>query len=362
MLHHFSPLFHMGPAKRDHIPAFRTALGVAIPMFTLLTLGRLDLAIYASFGAFTGVYGRHATRAMRLEHHILAGIALTLSVTLGATIAWFSLSPWILLLVSSVTSSVWATIALATDMKPTGSVFVIFSVAAVGSLDDPVHPLLAFAIAGGAALVCLLLGQLSHLIGEGPGGDVHAPERPNRAPDAGPVPRRRLRVEASRFFFSPLLAGTIGLISVTLIDPLSHFYWAMVAAVAPLVNSRFKVQYYRAIERVLGTLSGIAITGFLLSHSLQGWQIVVWIVVLQYLTEMYVTRNYTIAASFITPTALLMIQTVQAAPVGPMLLARTAETALGALAALTIIAVGYVRTYPSVVRPSRGAKAQSPRQ
>ena len=57
-----------------------------------------------------------------------------------------------------------------------------------------------------------------------------------------------------------------------------------------------------------------------------------------------------------------MIQTVQAAPVGPMLLARTAETALGALAALTIIAVGYVRTYPSVVRPSRGAKAQSPRQ
>ena len=35
---------------------------------------------------------------------------------------------------------------------------------------------------------------------------------------------------------------------------------------------------------------------------MQGWQIVVWIVILQYLTEMYVTRNYTIAASFITPT------------------------------------------------------------
>lgn len=48
---------------------------------------------------------------------------------------------------------------------------------------------------------------------------------------------------------------------------------------------------------------------------MQGWQIVVWIVILQYLTEMYVTRNYTIAASFITPPALLMVQTVEASPV-----------------------------------------------
>ena len=33
---------------------------------------------------------------------------------------------------------------------------------------------------------------------------------------------------------------------------------------------------------------------------MQGWQIVVWIVILRSLTEMYVTRNYTITASFIT--------------------------------------------------------------
>ena len=92
----------MGPAQRDHIPAFRTALGVAIPMFTLLALGRLDLAIYANFGAFTGVYGRHTTRATRLKHHVLSGIALTLMVTLGATIAWYGLSPWILLVVTSL--------------------------------------------------------------------------------------------------------------------------------------------------------------------------------------------------------------------------------------------------------------------
>lgn len=127
----------------------------------------------------------------------------------------------------------------------------------------------------------------------------------------------------------------------------------MVAAVAPLVNSRFKMQYSRAIERVLGTLTGFAVVGFLLSHPMQGWQIVVWIVILRSPTEMYVTRNYTITASFITPTALLMVQTVEASPIWPMLLARTAETVIGAFAALAVIAVGDVHRYLEVVLPRR---------
>lgn len=68
---------------------------------------------------------------------------------------------------------------------------------------------------------------------------------------------------------------------------------------------------------------------------------------------MYVTRNYTIAATFITPKALLMIQVVDTAPIAPMLLARTAETVIGAIAALVIIAVSYVRKHPGVVLPGR---------
>lgn len=122
-------------------------------MFAPLANGRLDLAIYANLGAFTGVYGRHTRRSTRLRHRILAGIALTLSVTPGATMAWLDLSPWVLIVVTSLVSSAWATTALAADMKPTGSVFVIFSVAAVGSRNNPVHPALAFAIDGSAALL-----------------------------------------------------------------------------------------------------------------------------------------------------------------------------------------------------------------
>ena len=140
---------------------------------------------------------------------------------------------------------------------------------------------------------------------------------------------------------------------MTIFDPLTHSYWAMVAAVAPLVNSRFKMQYYLAIERVLGTSHRIAVAGFLLSYPMQGWQIVVWIVILQSVTEVYVTHNYTITVSFITPTALLMVRTVEVSPTWPILLARTAEIVIGAFAALVVVAVGYVRKYPEVVLPRR---------
>ncbi|EPD70929.1 hypothetical protein HMPREF1219_00224 [Corynebacterium pyruviciproducens ATCC BAA-1742] len=75
------------------------------------------MAIYANFGAFTGVYGRHMTRQVRLKHHVLADIALTTSVTVGAIMAWLDLSPWALMIVTALVSSVWATIALAADMK-----------------------------------------------------------------------------------------------------------------------------------------------------------------------------------------------------------------------------------------------------
>lgn len=47
-------MFSIAPGNKDHHPALRCAVGVFVPLFTLVLLGRLDLAIFASFGAFTG--------------------------------------------------------------------------------------------------------------------------------------------------------------------------------------------------------------------------------------------------------------------------------------------------------------------
>lgn len=58
-------------ANKDHHPALRCAVGVFVPLFMLVLLGRLDLAIFASFGAFTGIYGRREPHGIRFAQRMV---------------------------------------------------------------------------------------------------------------------------------------------------------------------------------------------------------------------------------------------------------------------------------------------------
>lgn len=93
----------------------------------------------------------------------------------------------------------------------------------------------------------------------------------------------------------------------------------------------------RGLHRVVGTALGVVTTAFLLSFPSEPWQLVVWVVVLQFLAEMYVLRNYAFALLFITPLALLMVQLGHTQPVGPMLQARVLETVIGAVVGLAMV-------------------------
>ncbi|MDN6303373.1 MAG: FUSC family protein, partial [Brachybacterium sp.] len=111
-------------------------------------------------------------------------------------------------------------------------------------------------------------------------------------------------------------------------------YWAQIAAIAPLSAPGRTLQVERGLHRIIGTTLGIVTTAFLLSFPAQPWQLVVWVVVLQFLAEMYVLRNYSFALLFITPLALLMVQIAHPQPIGAMLEARVLETAIGAVGGL----------------------------
>ena len=69
----FAEMFTMAPANKDHQVALRCAVGVFVPLITLVLLDRLDLAIFASFGAFAGIYGRNEPHARRLALQFRAG-------------------------------------------------------------------------------------------------------------------------------------------------------------------------------------------------------------------------------------------------------------------------------------------------
>lgn len=131
-MNHLQEFFSLRPAQRDHIPAFRIALGVALPLLTLMAIDRLDLAMYAAFGAFTGIYARNESPRSRFLRQSIAGGILTVAVAIGAVLSNAQASPWIVMLVASAISGGGAVIAARFDLRPAGSIFFIFATAAVG--------------------------------------------------------------------------------------------------------------------------------------------------------------------------------------------------------------------------------------
>lgn len=339
-------VFGLGPANRDHIPAFRIAVGVAVPLLTLLFFQRLDLAIYATFGSFTGLYARHDTPMSRFRRQSLAGLLLTSCVGVGSVLSYFHANAWVIMVASSVMSSVTAMIALRYALRPAGSVFFIFATAAVGSIHGGAHPLLAMLVAAVAAGLAVVLGLYAHLIGEGL-EDAEVASDPT-------LPRKEIINHGIRFLVAPMIAGSLGILSVDAMQGLSHPYWAMVAAAAPIAPPRFRDRMVRSVHRIIGSLAGVVFAAFLLSFPTQPWQLVVWVIVLQFAGELYVVRNYAFGLLFITPVALMMTQLAAPVEVPDLLLARSVETVIGAVVAMCVVAWGYSTENPPKFRKLPG--------
>src|SRR5699024_12249551 len=133
------------------------------------------------------------------------------------------------------------------------------------------------------------------------------------APSQVPLTRGQMSSEFGRYAGAALVAGALGLAS-----GLTFPYGAQIAAVVPLYAPGRPAQVERGLHRVVGSTFGMITTGFLLSFPAEAWQLVVWVVILQFLAEMYVLRNYALALLFITPLAPLMVQLAQPQPDGAM--------------------------------------------
>ena len=352
-------LVSLAPPRYDHVPAFRIAMGLAIPMAVLLATGHLGWAMFAGFGAFTGIYSRYEPTRDRFRRQSLAGAMLVLCVMLGAALAQLTalfpatLAHVLVIVVTALVAGGSAVFVSSRGLKPGGAIFPVFAVAAVASVPVVAPFWVAGLVAAACAALCVGLGLLGHWAGERHPGVVLGQEHRRITP-------AELRAEFVRYTAAALLAGLLGLLS-----GLPFPYWAQVAAVAPLAPIGYPAQVERGVHRVVGTTLGIVTTAFLLSFPAEPWQLIVWIVVLQFLAEMYVMRNYALALLFITPLALLMVQLGHPQPAGPMLQARVLETAIGVVVGVAMVLGRRWRTLrrerreqrEELTQPARGTSA-----
>lgn len=185
-------------------------------------------------------------------------------VTIGATMSWLGANVWVVSFISSLISSATAVVAAKYSLKPAGSIFFVFATAAVGSMHGGSGPFIAFLVAAVTAGFCVVLRALAHLLGKGP--------LPGTLPmTVQHFTVRELGGHGLRFFIAPLVAGSLGAVSMTMVPELSHSYWAMVASVAPISPPRYRDRLTRSVHRIIGTLPGVATAAFLLSFPSQPW-------------------------------------------------------------------------------------------
>jgi hypothetical protein len=118
--------------------------------------------------------------------------------------------------------------------------------------------------------------------------------------------------------------------------------WAAVACAAVLVHDATRTTVRRAGHRAVGTAAGIGVAGLLLAVAPGVMTLVVLVIVLQFVVELLVARNYAAAVVFLTPLALLQGALASGqldGPVAGLLAGRMIETAIGCTVAVLAQAV-----------------------
>lgn len=304
--------------------ALRASVSVLVPLLALLSADRLEWSIYATFGAFTSLYGRERVGTARLHLQVRLAVYLTATIGLGTLVGTSPQRAWLAVPVAASVAALGSFASDAEGWHPPGPLFLVFACAACAAIpatyaDVPV----ALAIAAGSAAFAVVVGNL--------GAWWRREESTSR-------PRPSYRASL-RWHVLPCSVGVLvaGLLSTG--AGIGHPYWAMVSAVVPLVARDVRHQVVRGLHRLVGTAVGLVVAAGVLAVDLGGLAVILVVALLQALAELVVGRNYALALVAITPLALLMVHLAVPVPASDLLVDRGVETVLGVAAGLL---VGYL--------------------
>ncbi|MCU1425982.1 MAG: hypothetical protein JWM51_2273 [Microbacteriaceae bacterium] len=332
-------LVTLGPSPVRWPTAVQAALAVGIPVAVFTLLGRTDLGLLASAGAFTALYlGNRSRRERALLLPIIA-VAFVVSSALGVVSAGSHITSLIALFGVAVLATV---LALGLSIGPPGPLFFALVTGVSTYLAAPAS-LGGKAISGWLIVGMLALGTvIAYLIVIAP-LLVPASRSRDRILYENRAPYRLSFGGADRAIVYRLVAASA--LALLISSPLgvTRAYWVLVTVMAILQNGhQIRVSALRGVHRLLGTLVGVGLYAALMLLHPQGLWLALMLALLQFSVEMVVVRNYGLALVLITPLALTISTQGHPSDLGGIITERVFDTLLGAGVAFVVLVAAYL--------------------
>ncbi|WP_126973382.1 FUSC family protein [Gynurincola endophyticus] len=276
-----------------HIPAI-AALSVSVPFFVAYALGFMQDGIQASIGGLVSLYIHSGSVKRRMKVLLLVAAGFVVSFGTGLI---FSYNPYISALAIAVFSMFVHGLKNRYRLPAPGNFFFIM-VASIGCF-MPYNPqtiLLKMSILSAGALWACLLGFLYAL---------YITRKFPHQPKAKTPPKRK-DVSTVESILIGIIMGASILASHAL--KLPNPYWVPISCLAIIQGINQRIVWHRTIQRIIGTIIGLGIAWLLLKINHHPLFLGVCIMVLQFLIELFIVRNYGLAVIFITPMTIFLAE------------------------------------------------------
>jgi len=307
--------------RRWQMP-FCAALATGLPLLVGTYFDHLDYGLVSSLGGLVFLYSPNTQLSHRMVSLMACAFGMSACYTLGVMSHFL---PLLLIPVLTIIAILVSMVCRFYVVGPPGSLFFIMA-AAIGAY-SPITVLQIPLFVGLQTMGSLLAFLIAFLYG------IHILRRQAPQPVA-PLPPATFDF----VIFDSIVIGVFVGISLALaqVFQLERAYWVPVSCLAVMQGASLRAVWTKQIHRIVGTGIGLLLTWGLLTLPLDQWSISVTMMVLAFLIESLVVRHYGLAAIFITPLTILLVEAGQIGHGSPnaILLARLFDTVLGAVVGL----------------------------
>ncbi|UCV02077.1 FUSC family protein [Dechloromonas denitrificans] len=307
--------------RRWQMP-FAAALASGLPLLVGAYFEHMDYGLISSLGGLVFLYLPETPLHHRMVSLMVCAFAMIASYALGVMSHLF---PPAMMLVLTFTAILVTMVCRFYNLGPPGSFFFIMAAAIGANAPGDVLqiPLKVGLLTMGCLLACLIAFFYSVYM-----------LRSQPAKPVTPLPPPTFDFVV----FDSIVIGSFVGISLALAQALqlTQAYWVTISCLAVIQGMSLRAVWNKQLQRLIGTGVGLLLSWGLLMLPLDNWRISLVMIALAFVIEMLVVRHYALAAIFITPMTILLVEAttlVQSSP-SALIEARFLDTILGCLVGL----------------------------